>query len=182
MPNQQAMVSRAQNLELMLNSALVEEQRKEVRKGFENVKRTKEYVERTYYNRALRDDRDLVGVNEYWVDLARHLVTRRTAAGFLSENFIYALSCHAEMILALAFLDLPFEGNRFDQRKRENRKLEISSTHGSLLIFSRQMNQTTMNARQDILVTQRLFDPDDRYLTRSDGKRVEKRVEQIVKQ
>jgi len=43
----------------------------------------------------------------------------------LSENFIYANTCHAEMIAVLAFLDLDFLGGDFEIESRAGRKIEI---------------------------------------------------------
>jgi len=54
-------------------------------------------------------------LNNFWVDLSKHLVNNEGKAdGFLSENFIYSNTCHAEMICALAVLDLDFLGGDFE--------------------------------------------------------------------
>jgi hypothetical protein len=51
--------------------------------------------------------KNLIILNGFWVDLAVYLAKNNgDASGFLSENFIFSNTCHAEMICALSFNDL----------------------------------------------------------------------------
>ena len=61
-----------------------------INKGFENLEKTKEYVERSYYGKSERDFRNFINLNQFWVDLASHIIKNADFSNFLSSNFIYA--------------------------------------------------------------------------------------------
>ncbi len=51
-------------------------------------------------------------INSFWGDLASHLLEKNgESKDFLSENFIYAITTHTEMILALAISDIAAQGS-----------------------------------------------------------------------
>lgn len=81
----------------------------------------------------------LIDINSFWSDLAKFLVLNNgKLENFLSENFIYANTCHAEMIAVLAFLDLDFLGGDFEIESRAGRKIEIiAGPKGNLIIFQK---------------------------------------------
>ncbi len=74
-------------------------------KGFENVDKTKEYKERTYYKFVRKNTSDIVEINAFWIDLAEYIIQNNgNVEGFLSKNFIYATRNHTEMIGVLTFM------------------------------------------------------------------------------
>jgi hypothetical protein len=88
------------------------------------LKKTKEYIERTYY--GITDptqSKNLIKLNEFWNDLAYFLIHNATTENFLSENFIISNTNYAEMITVCAFLDLDFEGGQFQLEGLEGRRI-----------------------------------------------------------
>lgn len=68
-----------------------------------------EYVERNYFGDNKTDNySNLVTVNPFWVDLAKHVFSYGSLANFVSENFIFAFNNHVEALAVLALMDLSF--------------------------------------------------------------------------
>jgi hypothetical protein len=80
-------------------------ERAQVRRLYRAADKTEEWAENHYY-RLRRSDQgpDLIPVNAFWRDFARH----EGNAPFASAHVTQATSCFAEMMCALAVLDLPF--------------------------------------------------------------------------
>ena len=73
--------------------------------------RTREYVENNYWHRPIEEQNaDLVPVNAFWRDYA----AARGRQPFVSAHFAEATGSFAEMMLALAVLDLPFEAGEHE--------------------------------------------------------------------
>ena len=51
----------------------------------------------------------LIPTNQFWLDYANHVSANVVGRAFLSADFTQARSSFAEMIMALAVLDLPFK-------------------------------------------------------------------------
>jgi hypothetical protein len=96
----------------------LQEQKQKYQKAFENLPKTKEYIERTYYdlkNPSLSGT--LFKNNEFWIDLASFVCKHQGLPSsnsnnykpFLSEYFIVATTSITEMVCALAFMSLSFE-------------------------------------------------------------------------
>lgn len=81
--------------------------RARVRRFYRDVAPTMEYAENNYYKLRITEQiADLVSVNGFWRDYARH----EGNGPFLSTKVAEAHGNFTEMMLALAVLDLPFEG------------------------------------------------------------------------
>ncbi|MEI6212093.1 MAG: hypothetical protein WCR06_10775, partial [bacterium] len=136
------------------------DRRQEVRARYRAPDRTKEWVETHYYHVALGSQgSELVPVNAFWNDYAAH----DGKSPFLSAHVADATSTFAEMLLALAVLDLPFEAGGNETQVQETR---LTLKAGApLLAFHLQ----TEAARQPagplpLLVGQNFFALDDPFL------------------
>lgn len=62
---------------------------------YQNTETTKEYVERHYFSQTqIKNKTDLIPVNAFWLDLAKHILTHGMDEPFLSANFIYCSGNH----------------------------------------------------------------------------------------
>ncbi|KRW99096.1 hypothetical protein PPERSA_07349 [Pseudocohnilembus persalinus] len=160
------------------------EQRKEYKAGYEKLKKTKEYIERTYYEvKNPEQQKSLIGINLFWEELAHHAAQNQgNLDQFLSENFIYASKNHAEMILVLAFTDLPFQGGDFTLKAADGRDLQICAGKSNLIVFLKDITLCEFEKRGDITVSQMFFDPKDRYKYLEDDPsvKVEKEVDEFI--
>ena len=128
--------------------------------------KTQELAEQNYYRRLLSEQGPgLITPNAFWRDFAAH-----GDGPFCSPNFVRATNCLAEMLCALALLDLPFDAE----------KPEVSFDGGRctlgakspLLVFHEEIKPTVVAEEQvPILVSQNVFRADDRYRYDDDGER-----------
>jgi len=80
--------------------------RDEVRRLYRTQDATREWAEQHYYRLRLAEQGpELVTINAFWRDLARHDGSRP----FLSAQLARASRSFAEALCALAVLELPFE-------------------------------------------------------------------------
>ena len=108
--------------------------REAARQFYRKLPPTEEWAENNYYRLPIdRQKADLIKVNPFWNDFASHPADKP----FLSGNFIYATGNFAEMMLALAVLDLPFEA---DEHQVENEGVAFSLRSGKpLLLFHQEI-------------------------------------------
>ena len=93
-------------LEPIAGLSVADDERRQSARGFffRDLDSTEEYAETHYWRVRLGDTTgDLVSVSPFWVDFAE------AGATFVSGQFPLATRSTTEMLLALAFLDLPFE-------------------------------------------------------------------------
>ena len=102
-------------------------------------------------------------MNAFWLDLAKHILTHGMDAPFLSANFIYCSVNHTQMIAALSFLALPFEAKSHNYEPYEGKGIKITLATNAI-IFAKQIKEGQAVLREDILISQKFFDPDDRYV------------------
>ena len=77
----------------------------DLRALYRQPEKTKEWAENNYHHLTIdRQDANLITVNAFWRDYARHPANEP----FVSRNFAEASRNFPEMLLALAVLDLPF--------------------------------------------------------------------------
>jgi len=142
-----------------------------VRQLYRAVERTQEHAETHYYHVPLvKQDASLITPSAFWADYARHDGRKP----FFSPRLAEATRSFAEMMLALAVLDLPFERAEHEM-KADGRKLAIHS-RGPLLIYHKQTRALDdAGERSGILVTENFFRRDDRHQL-IDGEQVDKLV------
>ncbi|MEN9733905.1 MAG: hypothetical protein RLZ45_1900, partial [Verrucomicrobiota bacterium] len=146
--------------------ALAELQDKEVERVREMVTRqayyqpqgpTREWAENNYYRRPLREqDASLIPVNGFWRDVAAW----DGKVPFVSPQVVEAHRSFAEMFLALALLDLPFEAPKHQIERTGTRvRLQLA---GPALLFRRRVQPAMESAPGKgprILVSESFFRP-----------------------
>lgn len=146
--------------------------REQVRQLYRRPEVTKELAENHYYQRPLGEQGpELIPVNAFWRDFA----ARRPDRPFLSAHVAEATSCFAEMMLALAVLDLPFEAPRPETTYAGARM--VLRTASPAIVFHEEIRPAAPSERPvPVLVSQGYLRPDDRYEEDEDGQEVEKYV------
>jgi hypothetical protein len=144
--------------------------RAEQRRLYRPADKTQEWAENNYYRRRLSEQGpDLIPVNAFWRDFAAHVEAQAEGeaggAGrpFLSAHFVRATSCFAEMLCALAVLDLPFTAQApTSERAGAGLRLRANTP---LVAFHEQVAAVEDSERNNIgvLVSQNYFRADDRY-------------------
>ncbi len=133
-----------------------------VRRLFRGLDTTQEWAENNYYQRRIHDQGpELITVGSFWRDLAQHCAAG-SPGPFLSANFVCATRNFAEMMCALAVLDLPFSP--------EPAEVEFEGPGMSLraltptVLFHRQISPVSEEPRDlGLLVSQSYFREDDRF-------------------
>jgi len=125
--------------------------------------KTRKFVEHNYWHRPIEEqDSRLITVNEFWRDYA----DRRGSGPFFSTHFPQAAGSFAEMLLALAVLDLPFAAGEHELAS-EDGSLSIRAASPLLLVRKDLREATRGSEPLPLQVHQDFFRLDDRY--RHDG-------------
>lgn len=138
------------------------ERRTKMPQLYQRLDKTQEWAENDYHHLTVaQQGPELVTVNPFWVDFARH-----REGAFTSRNVAYASRNFTECMLALAVLDLPFEGPP-PATAFEGARMKLS-TGGRALVFHKEIKEAEPDPkRTPVLVTQNYFRDDDR--TRFEG-------------
>lgn len=141
--------------------------REQVRRFYRDVAPTTEWAENNYYHLPIQEQvADLVPVNAFWRDYACH----DGETPFLSTRLVEAHGNFAEMMLALAVLELPFEPGEheltgFDPAAEVAQPVTLTAA-SPLIAFYRQVEpQEPAEEEVPILVSQNFFQYGDRYRT-----------------
>jgi hypothetical protein len=133
--------------------------RAQVRQLYRTLDQTQEWAENNYYKITIQEQGpDLVPVNRFWRDYAKH--DGRTP--FVSVHLAEASRNLTEMLSALAVLDLPFESSK-PEVSFEGPKMTIQPK-GRTALFLRQIKPALPVAdRVPILVSQNFLRDNDRF-------------------
>ena len=133
--------------------------RDQLQRLYIELEQTKEWAENNYYHLPLDQQvASLIDVNQFWLDYANHEPGRP----FYSSNFAEASGSFAEMMLALAVLDLPMEAPDHESQIAEG-KLTLQAK-GPIVAFHEEIRPVVFNTdRTPILVSQNFFRMNDRY-------------------
>ncbi len=137
--------------------------RGEGRAYYRQLGATKEWAENNYYNLRIAQQNDsLVGINAFWRDYAQW-VADGAKAPFVSANVAEAHNDFAEMMLALAVLDLPFEAPKHASQVT-NHELRFTAA-SPVIIYHKEIKPTAPAAapQAELLVSQSFFRQGDRY-------------------
>ena len=128
---------------------------------------TERYAEHNYWHRRIQEqDADLIDVNAFWLDFARY----DGKGPFCSTHFAEASGNIAEMILALAVLDLPFTAGEHTVTT-DGKALRLTAAT-PLLLVKKELEETLPAATPDpLLITQGIFRLDDRYVYEGNERR-----------
>jgi hypothetical protein len=138
---------------------------------FRKVDPTQEWAENNYYKLLItQQTAELVTVNPFWLDYAKH----DGEGPFLSTHVAAASRNFAEMMLALAVLDLPFEAAKpevaFDAGKM------TYTPKGPTIAFVEEVRPTgPPGGKLPVLVSQNVYRHGDRYRDEN-GERLDKFV------
>ena len=129
------------------------------RRFFQKLDQTKEWAENNYYHLPIEQQlADLVAVNEFWADFAKH----DGKTPFLSKAFPQATRSFTEMMLALAVLDLPFKAGKHDE-KLDGLRYHVQAAT-PVVVFHREIREAQRADEPGaVLVAQHFFRADDRY-------------------
>ncbi|MCC5829468.1 MAG: hypothetical protein JJU36_08470 [Phycisphaeraceae bacterium] len=135
----------------------IAEMRQEAQRYFQALDSTKEWAENNYYHQEIQKQvADLIPINPFWRDYALH-----EEGPFLSSSFNMATASAADMLLALAVLDLPFESPEHETELEDGR-WSISAA-GNAIIFHEEIRPAQQAEGTPILVSQNYFRHGDRY-------------------
>lgn len=120
---------------------------------------TRAFVESNYWHlTAQATTASLISPNAFWLDYARSSEEQ----AFGSEHFAEASGSLAEMILALAVLDLPFEAGE-ETPSVEGQRLSMRAAAPLILVSEQIRPSSDAEEALPILVSQSFFREDDRY-------------------
>ena len=84
----------------------------------------------------------------------------------MTQNFIETPSSFTELMGVMMFYSLPFEAK---EHSYESIKRGMSITAASnMIVFHKDIKEGQFKKQNNILITQRFFDPNDRYKTSED--------------
>jgi len=133
--------------------------RAEVRRLYRAPDPTRKYVESNYWHRRIHEQvAELIPVNAFWRDFAES----GGGAPFVSPHFAQASGSFAEMMLALAFLDLPFAGAEHELEVVGD-TLSLRAKSPLLLAVERIAEAPLAEDGATLLVSQDYFDLGERY-------------------
>lgn len=126
---------------------------------YRNPDPTRRYVEHNYWHRRIGEQgADMITANAFWRDYAANPLDR----DFFSENVADASNSFAEMMFALAVLDLPFEAGKHAIETEESRVTMKAAS--PLLVVRKEIVETTgAGDGAKILVSQNFYRLDERY-------------------
>ena len=134
------------------------EVRNQLRSGFQELEKTKEFKERTYLSANNR-----FSPNLFWSELAKYLAKNDSSKPFLTESFIFTARNHPEAIAVLTFLSLPFQPGNHSYQSLGGRGLQIGAD-SDIIVFHKEIKEGEPQINTNILIAQRFFDPSDRYV------------------
>ena len=122
---------------------------------------TKEYIERDYYfNKEVSKSR----LNVFWMNTIRGLFERGKEYVNLDYNFIFCAESLIDMVAVLALSSLSFT-KAVVESKKVGDDLVVQVKSGKVIQFCKQMNEgIASKIDMDIIVSQRFFDPLDKYI------------------
>lgn len=133
--------------------------RDEQRQLYRTPDKTQEWAENNYYRLyPHQQGPELVGPSRFWLDYAE----RDTARPFLSKHFAMATSSFAEMMAALAVLDLPFVAGDH-AADFEGARMQLRADAAALVFHKEIVSVEPSPERVPVLVSQNYFRADDRY-------------------
>ncbi|KRW99353.1 hypothetical protein PPERSA_02465 [Pseudocohnilembus persalinus] len=159
-------------------------QRKKYIKGFENLKKTKEYKERTYYNFVSKNSQVLYSNNQFYSDYCVFLKNRQDNSKFLSQNFIFCTKSVQEMIMVHTLLNLKQEKVKISTKSVGNRQIQYTNCDNEeqILIFYKNIQEKEQNLQQNFLVSQKFYDPKDQFIKNKQNSQIKmlKQVKEFV--
>jgi len=138
---------------------------------FRQPEKTREWAENNYHHQLMAEqDADLIPVNGFWRDYARH----PAGQPFVSRHFAEASRNFPEMLMALAVLDLPWESPP-QAPKYDGPKMTLESPVPAIAIHEEIREVPVQDATSRVLVGQAYFRHGERHRI-VDGEQVDLHV------
>jgi len=133
--------------------------RQALRQLYRTLDRTQEWAENNYYKLTVEQQGpELVTINRFWKDYARH----DDRGPFLSPHLAEASRNFTEVLCALSVLDLPFEASK-PETVVTGARMELKP-RGRTAVFHRQIRPAEPSGEKlPILVSQNFLRDDDRF-------------------
>ncbi len=130
-----------------------------VRQLYRKLEKTKEWVESNYYHKLIGEQvAALITIDEFWKEYAAW----DGEDGFLSGKLTEAGDSFAEMMLALAVLDLPFEAGEHDYQYKDGSMVFTAASDA--IVFHKQVLEANGDVEESVLlINQSFFAQNDRY-------------------
>lgn len=150
---------RSESDELYFDGEQLKKDRTQVRQYYQRTKPTQEWVENNYYQvTAKQQNPQLMRVNRFWRDYALHA----DGEPFLSPYFAESSRNFAEMMFALAVLDLPFVASEHDVVYSDSQMKLTAKTN--LIAFFEQVSSSELEKGEtNVLISENFFRANDRY-------------------
>lgn len=145
--------------------------RENLQQLYQRLDKTKEWAENNYYHVLnVQQSPDLIPRGAFWKDLATH----DPATPFRTEHIADATHTFAEMLMALALIDVPFEAG---EHQVDLKGAELTLTAASPLVVYHEevLPAKAAEGNAPVLVSQNFFRSDDRY-KQIDNQRIDKFV------
>lgn len=145
--------------------------KKQIRRLYRQIDKTKEWAENNYYKRYPHEQlADLIPVNAYWLDYAQH-----ADGDFLSTHLAEAHHSASDVLMALAVLDLPFNAEQHAVTAGDQQ--QQLSLKSPAIVYYIDVVAAAMDAENEaVVVTQQLYRQSDRYRY-EDGVQIERFVQ-----
>jgi hypothetical protein len=140
-------------------------ERAQVRRLYRAADKTEEWAENNYYRlRRSEQGPELIPVNAFWRDFARHggAPALDGAPPFASPHVAHATSCFAEMMCALAVLDLPFAAGGHEVRE-QGHDLLVRTSQPAIVFHEELAAVAAPAADAPVQVQQHYLRMDDRF-------------------
>ncbi|KRX09206.1 hypothetical protein PPERSA_05875 [Pseudocohnilembus persalinus] len=161
---------------------ILEKQKNQYIKGFENLSKTKEYVERSYWQVINPNSVDLK-INEFWIDLADFIVENQSQnlKGFISDKFLFSQNL-TQALICLSLMDFSFSDPQFNIQQQENNVLISILGDNQTLIFQKDMVPVEDFTEYDINISQKVYDPFEEFIKDQKNSKLqkEKQIEKFL--
>ncbi|EGR27080.1 hypothetical protein IMG5_201970 [Ichthyophthirius multifiliis] len=159
------------------------QQRKQYKVGYQKLEKTIEYIERHYYDDKNIDQyKNLVQINQFWVDFASYIFQKKSVQNFVSESFIYAVQNHVELLAVVSLVDFSHkDSNIYNLNIQPGRKIQIQANN-NIVVFQKQITESAEINKGSVNIIQRFFDPQDRFgiMKEDPSVKVEKDVDEYI--
>ncbi|MCC5851140.1 MAG: hypothetical protein JJU29_23870, partial [Verrucomicrobia bacterium] len=123
---------------------------------FRALPKTKEWAEQNYYRLRVKDDVPArIPASSFWLDVA--------AGEDLSAHLLEAHRNLSEILVALAFSDLPFEADGDATEETDGPAITLASASPALLVTEQILPAEDADDDRPLLISQQFYRPDDRY-------------------
>ncbi len=144
------------------DDAVLQREKAQAQAYYRKLGATKEWAENNYYHLPIEQQGpELIPVNAFWRDFAAW-VADGAKTPFLSANFAEAHRNFAEMMLALAVLDLPFDAPKHDT-KTDGASFTLTAGGPVIVVHKEVLPAAPAEGATELLVSQNFYRHGDRY-------------------